>query len=166
MVIKHSFLICWQILSSIETTDMLIVQFKKLSALAQTPQLMTPHSSGYDLSAAIETDITIQPGSRYCVPTGIAIALPIGTEAQIRPRSGLAFKYGIGILNSPGTIDADYRGEIKVILFNAGEEPFTVSPGMRIAQMVIVALPHIELKEAKYLDETTRDEGGFGHTGY
>lgn len=145
---------------------MLTVQFKRLSALAQTPQLMTPHSAGYDLAAAIETDITIPPMGRACVPTGIAIAIPIGTEAQIRPRSGLAFKYGIGILNSPGTIDADYRGEIKVILFNAGEEAFTISQGMRIAQMVITALPHVELTEVKELDATMRDDGGFGHTGY
>jgi len=142
------------------------VHFKRLSALAQTPQLMTPHSSGYDLSAAIETEITIPPMGRYCVPTGIAIALPIGLEAQIRPRSGLAFKHGIGILNSPGTIDADYRGEIKVILFNAGEEPFVISQGMRIAQMVIATVPQVELKEAETLDETSREAGGFGHTGY
>lgn len=145
---------------------MLIVQFKRLSALAQTPQLMTPHSAGYDLSAAIDADIIIPPLSRSCIPTGIALALPIGTEAQIRPRSGLAFKYGIGILNSPGTIDADYRGEIKVILFNTSTLPFTVTPGMRIAQMVISALPQIELSEVKELDETARDDGGFGHTGY
>jgi dUTP pyrophosphatase len=145
---------------------MLSVQFKRLSAHAQTPQLMTPHCAGYDLAAAIETDIIIPPRGRYCVPTGIAIALPVGFEAQIRPRSGLAFKHGIGILNSPGTIDADYRGEIKVILFNAGEEPFTVTPGMRIAQMVIAALPQTELTEVQVLDETARDDGGFGHTGY
>lgn len=144
---------------------MLTVLFKRLSALAQTPQLMTPHSAGYDLSAAIETDIVIQPMCRSCIPTGIAIALPIGTEAQIRPRSGLAFKYGIGILNSPGTIDADYRGEIKVILYNTSTLPFTVTPGMRIAQMVISTLPQIELAEVKELDETVRDDGGFGHTG-
>ncbi len=144
---------------------MLSVQFKRLSALAQTPQLMTSHAAGYDLSAAIETDIVIPPMGRSCVPTGIAIALPIGTEAQIRPRSGLSFKYGIGILNSPGTIDADYRGEIQVILFNAGTEPFTVKPGMRIAQMIIATLPHIELVEVQLLNETERNSGGFGHTG-
>jgi dUTP pyrophosphatase len=142
------------------------VHFKKLSALAQTPQLMTPHSAGYDLSAAIETDITIPPMGRYCIPTGIAIALPLGLEAQIRPRSGLAFKHGIGILNSPGTIDADYRGEIKVIMFNAGTEAFTVANGMRIAQMVIATVPQIELMEVEVLDETSREAGGFGHTGY
>jgi len=145
---------------------MLCVRFKRLSALAQTPRLMTPHSAGYDLAAALETDIVIPPAGRACVPTGIAIALPIGFEAQIRPRSGLAIKHGIGILNSPGTIDADYRGEIKVILFNVGEEPFTVTPGMRIAQMVIAALPKAELTEVQVLDETDRKDGGFGHTGY
>lgn len=145
---------------------MLTIRFKKLSALAQTPQLMTPHSAGYDLSAALEGEIVIPPMGRYCVPTGIAISLPVGTEAQIRPRSGLAFKNGIGILNSPGTIDADYRGEIKVILFNAGDAEFIVTPGMRIAQMVISALPVTELCEVQALDDTVRDEGGFGHTGY
>lgn len=103
---------------------------------------------------------------RECVPTGIAIALPLGFEAQIRPRSGLAAKHGIGVLNSPGTIDADYRGEIKVILFNAGNEPFTVQPGMRIAQMVIVEIPQTELIEVEVLETTERNDGGFGHTGY
>ena len=142
------------------------VQFKKLSALAQTPQLMTPHSAGYDLSAAIETDITIPPLGRCIVPTGIALALPIGLEAQIRPRSGLAIKHGIGILNSPGTIDADYRGEIKIILFNAGDEPYTITQGMRIAQMIISVVPEIEMLEVEVLSETSREAGGFGHTGY
>jgi dUTP pyrophosphatase len=144
---------------------MLTIRFKRLSALAETPRQMTAHAAGYDLSAALEEDIVIPPWGRYCVPTGIAIALPAGYEAQIRPRSGLAVKHGIGILNSPGTIDSDYRGEIKVILFNAGFEPFTVTRGMRIAQMVISAVPETKLVETEELDETERNSGGFGHTG-
>jgi len=127
---------------------------------------MTPHAAGYDLAADITNDIIIPSMGRECVPTGIAIALPLGYEAQIRPRSGLAVKHGIGILNSPGTIDADYRGEIKVILFNAGEEAFTVTPGMRIAQMIISQVPRTELQEVEILEETHRNSGGFGHTGY
>ena len=145
---------------------MLTIQFKRLSALAETPRRMTAHAAGYDLSAALETDITIPPLGRYCVPTGIAIALPVGFEAQIRPRSGLAAKHGIGILNSPGTIDADYRGEIMVILFNGGSEPFIVTQGMRIAQLVISEVPGTELVETDSLEATSRNAGGFGHTGY
>jgi dUTP pyrophosphatase len=145
---------------------MLKVRFKRLSATAQTPRLMTPHASGYDLAADIPTDLIIPALGRECVPTGIVIALPVGYEAQIRPRSGLAAKHGIGILNSPGTIDADYRGEIKVILFNASQEAFTITPGMRIAQMVIAAVPQTELEEADDLEETQRSAGGVGHTGY
>lgn len=145
---------------------MFTIKFKRLSELAQTPCRMTSHAAGYDLSAAVEEAITIPPMGRYCVPTGIAIALPEGYEAQIRPRSGLAAKHGIGVLNSPGTIDADYRGEVKVILFNAGDLPFIVTQGMRIAQMVISAVPLTELMEVQDLDETGRDAGGFGHTGY
>jgi dUTP pyrophosphatase len=144
---------------------MLTIQFKRLSALAETPRRMTAHASGYDLSAALVQDITLPPLGRYCVPTGIAISLPPGFEAQIRPRSGLASKHGIGILNSPGTIDADYRGEIMVILFNSSNEPFTISNGMRIAQMVIAAVPETELTEVTELEETVRSSGGFGHTG-
>lgn len=142
------------------------IKFKRLSELAQTPCRMTSHAAGYDLSAALTEAITLSPLGRYCVPTGIAIALPEGFEAQIRPRSGLAAKHGIGILNSPGTIDADYRGEIKVILFNASDLPFDITPGMRIAQMVISEVPQTELLEVETLDETDRDAGGFGHTGY
>jgi dUTP pyrophosphatase len=145
---------------------MLTIFFKRLSALAETPRRMTSHAAGYDLSAALEKDITLPPLGRYCVPTGIALAVPAGFEAQIRPRSGLAIKHGIGILNSPGTIDADYRGEIMVILFNSGSEPFIISNGMRIAQMVISAVPETELLETDNLESTDRNAGGFGHTGY
>lgn len=145
---------------------MLTIRFKKLSATATTPQRMTSHSAGYDLAADINEDITLAPLGRFSVPTGIALALPIGYEAQIRPRSGLAIKHGIGILNSPGTVDADYRGEIKIILFNAGNESFVISKGMRIAQMIISEVPQTELTEVVTLDETSREAGGFGHTGY
>ncbi len=129
------------------------------------PQYMSAGASALDLVAAIHEDLVIAPGSRALVPTGLSIALPMGTEAQIRPRSGLALKHGITLLNSPGTIDADYRGEIKVILINLGEAPFVVSRGMRIAQMVIAEVIKARLVEADNLDETVRGSGGFGHTG-
>ncbi len=145
---------------------MVEVFFRKLSPLARTPEKMTVHAAGYDISAALETEIGLQPGHRALIPTGIAIALPAGYEAQIRPRSGLAIKHGIGILNSPGTIDADYRGEIKVILFNLSDEEFVITPGMRIAQMVISEVPQTVFTETEALPETEREAGGFGHTGY
>ncbi len=144
---------------------MLKVQFKRLSELAVTPLRMTSRAAGFDLSAALDTEISIPPLGRSIIPTGLAIALPAGYEAQVRPRSGLAFQHGISVLNSPGTIDSDYRGEIRVILFNAGTEAFTVAPGMRIAQLVIAAVAETELEEAPDLDSTGRDGGGFGHTG-
>lgn len=142
------------------------ISVKRLSPLAVIPEKMTAHAAGYDLSAALEQDIVLSPGKRELVSTGIAIALPSGFEAQIRPRSGLAIKHGIGILNSPGTIDADYRGEIKVILYNASDQDFTISNGMRIAQMVISAVPETIFTEQETLPETDRESGGFGHTGY
>ncbi|MFO7659342.1 MAG: dUTP diphosphatase [Candidatus Cloacimonadaceae bacterium] len=167
METKQSFWKCWRIISRHATTDtMQIIHFKRLSATAQTPKRMTPHASGYDLAADIQSELIIPPLGRQCVPTGIAIALPVGMEAQVRSRSGLAARHGIGILNSPGTIDADYRGEIKVILFNASNEPFTVQPGMRIAQLVIAEVAQSELMESEDLEETERNSGGFGHTGY
>lgn len=129
------------------------------------PSQGTPLSAGYDLSAAIEADITILPSQRVLVPTGFAIALPEGFEAQVRSRSGLAWKNGVVVLNSPGTIDADYRGEIKVILINHGEEPFVIQDGMRIAQLVISQLVPIHFEPVDILPETHRKEGGFGSTG-
>lgn len=130
-----------------------------------TPVYSTSHSAGCDLSAAITEDVTIPPGEVKIIPTGIAIALPTGFEAQIRPRSGLAAKNSITVLNTPGTIDADYRGEIKVILINLGKENFTITNGMRIAQMVIAKyeVGNFVLKDE--LDETERGSGGFGSTG-
>ena len=122
-------------------------------------------AAGIDLYAAVDGEMVIQPGEWQLVPTGIAIALPQGYEAQIRPRSGLAFKHGITILNAPGTIDSDYRGEIKAMLMNFGKEPFTIERGMRIAQMVMATVIHAELTLREELPESIRGEGGFGSTG-
>jgi len=129
------------------------------------PTYETEQSAGMDLSAALEEAVVIEPGMRALIPTGIAIALPKGYEAQVRPRSGLALKHGVTVLNSPGTVDADYRGEIKVILANLGQEPFTVERGMRIAQMVIAKHANIAWTVVEALDETERGAGGFGSTG-
>lgn len=129
------------------------------------PAYATIQSAGMDLKANIEEQVTIAPLQRVMVPTGLSIALPEGTEAQIRPRSGLAAKHGVTVLNSPGTIDADYRGEIKVILVNLSDTPFIVNPGERIAQMVIARYEHVEWDEVETLDGTDRGEGGFGSTG-
>ena len=129
------------------------------------PQFETLQSAGMDLRANIDAPITLTPGDRALIPTGIAMALPSGFEAQIRPRSGLAYKHGVTVLNSPGTIDADYRGEVKVPLINLGPEAFVVEPGMRIAQMVIAAVPTVKIIETETLDETDRGQGGFGSTG-
>lgn len=129
------------------------------------PRKMTELAAGYDLQAAVLEPMVLAPMQRALVPTGIAIAMPGGLEAQIRPRSGLAFKHGITCLNSPGTIDADYRGEIKVLLINLGQEPFTIARGERIAQMVFQEVPETRLTEVEELSETVRGTGGFGHTG-
>lgn len=131
------------------------------------PAYQTPLAAGMDLMAAVpaETPLTIAAGARALVPTGVAIALPPGTEAQVRPRSGLAVRHGLTVLNSPGTIDADYRGELQVLLVNLGGESVTVSRGMRIAQLVIAAVARARFQEVNSLDETTRGIGGFGSTG-
>ena len=129
------------------------------------PRYMTPHAAGMDLYAAVTDDVTLAPGERSLVPAGIAIALPEGCEAQIRPRSGLAIKNGITLLNAPGTIDADYRGEIKIIMANLGQEPFTVRRGERIAQIVVAPVLTATLSAVDELPETERNSGGFGHTG-
>ncbi len=130
-----------------------------------TPAYATEKSAGMDLKADIAEPIVLGPLERAMVPTGLFISLPDGTEAQVRPRSGLAAKFGISVLNSPGTIDADYRGEIKVILVNLSNEPFTVNPGERIAQMVGARYEKVEWDEVEGLDETDRGAGGFGSTG-
>lgn len=129
------------------------------------PHYATEQAAGMDICAAITDNVTLAPGERTLVATGLSIALPAGFEAQIRPRSGLAFKHGITVINSPGTIDADYRGEIKVILGNMGSEPFTIERGMRIAQMVIARHEFAQWNIVENLDETTRGAGGFGSTG-
>ena len=131
----------------------------------ELPSYASEGASGMDLMAACEKDIILDPGRRTLVPTGIAISLPAGYEAQVRPRSGLAIKHGIGLLNSPGTIDSDYRGEICVILINLGEEPFVITRGLRIAQVVISSCVTATFKVVCELDVTLRNEGGFGHTG-
>ena len=129
------------------------------------PAYATEDSAGMDLLAAIAEPLTLAPLERKLIPTGIAIALPKGYEAQIRPRSGLALKHGISLVNSPGTIDADYRGEIGVIVINLGQEPFTIEPAMRIAQMVIAPYARTTWEPCESLDESARGEGGFGSTG-
>lgn len=130
-----------------------------------SPFYATASSAGMDLKANIDEPITLAPLERALVATGLYIALPEGTEAQIRPRSGLAAKHGITVLNTPGTIDADYRGEIKVILVNLSNEPFTINPGERIAQMVVARYEKVEWEEVDTLDDTERGAGGFGSTG-
>lgn len=129
------------------------------------PEYETTSAAGLDLPAAVSQDLRLDPREHSLVPTGLAVALPAGLEAQIRPRSGLAAKNGITVLNSPGTIDADYRGEINVILINLGQEPFTISRGMRVAQMVIAPVTQIDILEVEKLDQTARGTGGFGSTG-
>jgi dUTP pyrophosphatase len=129
------------------------------------PEPATAGSAGADLRAAVPAPITLEPGARELVPTGFAIALPEGYEAQVRPRSGLALRHGVGLANAPGTIDADYRGEIKVILINHGSEPFAVERGDRIAQLVVAPVARVAFVEVREIDDTPRGDGGFGHTG-
>jgi dUTP pyrophosphatase len=129
------------------------------------PTFATAHAAGADLRAAIDAPVTIQPGRIHLIPCGFAMAVPPGYEAQVRPRSGLSSQHGLTLINTPGTIDADYRGEVKVPLVNLGAEPFTVERGMRIAQMVIAAVPKVSFAEVEELDDTARGKGGFGHTG-
>jgi len=129
------------------------------------PRRATPGSAGYDLCAAVDAALELAPGERALVPTGLAIAVPEGYEAQVRPRSGLALRHGIVLPNAPGTIDSDYRGEVKVIVQNLGDAPFTIRRGDRIAQLVIAAVARAEWDERSELDDTTRGEGGFGHSG-
>jgi dUTP pyrophosphatase len=129
------------------------------------PAYATADSAGMDLTAAIERDLVIEPGRHALVPTGLAIALPAGFEAQVRPRSGLALKWGVTVLNAPGTIDADYRGEVAVILINHGPEPFAVRRGDRIAQMIVAKVERVAWREVAALPDSTRGAGGFGSTG-
>ncbi len=130
------------------------------------PAYQSEHAAGMDLHAAIEGEMILEPGRIAMIPTGFRMALPEGYEAQVRPRSGLACRHGVTLPNAPGTIDADYRGEVKVALINLGPEPFVVTPNMRIAQMIIAPVSRAALRMADRLPETTRGEGGFGHTGH
>ena len=141
-----------------------LVRFARLREGAEPPRAMSGAAAGYDLTAFLDEEITIQPGARALIGTGIAVALPAGTEAQVRPRSGLALKHGVTVLNSPGTIDADYRGEVKVLLVNHGQEPFVVRRGERVAQLVIARVVATRFEEGP-LDETERGAGGYGSTG-
>lgn len=129
------------------------------------PAFATPSSAGMDLRAFLESDIVIAPGERALVPTGLHMALPVGYEAQVRPRSGLAYKHGVTVLNSPGTIDADYRGDVGVILINHGDSDFVVQSGDRIAQLVVAQYTSFTWDAVTDLSDTARGEGGFGHTG-
>ncbi|MET1169148.1 MAG: dUTP diphosphatase [Flavobacteriales bacterium] len=129
------------------------------------PQFETTQSAGMDLRANIDVPVVLQPGDSTLIPTGIKMALPDGYEAQIRPRSGLAYKHGITVLNSPGTIDADYRGDVGVLLINHGQKAFTIEDGMRVAQMVVAQYSQFEWESVEDLDETARGAGGFGSTG-
>jgi dUTP pyrophosphatase len=130
------------------------------------PTKMTQHAAGFDLAAAVVEPVMLQPGDIRLIPCGFALAVPHGYEAQIRPRSGLALRHGITMVNTPGTIDSDYRGEVQVPLINLGRAAFAIERGMRIAQMVIAKLPEVQLVEVPDLDATDRGEGGFGHTGH
>jgi dUTP pyrophosphatase len=145
-------------------TDVSITTLPHAAGL-DLPEYATEHAAGMDLCAAVANDVIIEPGKRALIPTGLMIALPDGYEAQVRPRSGLALKHGITLLNSPGTIDADYRGEVQVILANLGAETFTVTRGMRIAQMVVAPYTHVDWNEVAELPATARGAGGFGSTG-
>ncbi len=153
-------------MTALPTTG-LSVAIKRLDHAADLdlPAYATSDSAGMDLLAAVEETVTLAPGERRLIPTGIALALPPGTEAQVRPRSGLALKQGVTVLNAPGTIDADYRGEVGVILINHGDEPFTVERGSRIAQMVVAAYARVAWTVSDDLEKSARGAGGFGSTG-
>ena len=145
---------------------MLEVKFKRIRPSSRLPVYATKGSSGLDLFADIKEEIVLKPFDRVKVPTGIALEIPDGYEAEVRPRSGLALEWGVTLINSPGTIDSDYRGEISVLLINLGEKPFLIKPGMRIAQLVFRKVERVVLKEVDELGGSERGEGGFGHTGY
>ena len=131
----------------------------------QLPAYATPQSAGMDLRANLDTPVVIKPMERKLIGTGLHIALPVGYEAQVRPRSGLALKHGITVLNTPGTVDADYRGELMTLLVNLSQEPFVINPGERIAQMVVARHEQVKFTVVEELDETERGDGGYGHTG-
>lgn len=144
---------------------MIRVRFRKLRPGAATPRYMSENAAGLDLASAADEPLVLEPGGRVGVPTGLAMEIPIGFEGQVRPRSGLALRAGVTVLNAPGTIDADYRGEVVVLLVNLSREAYTISPGERIAQLVIAPVARGEFEETKELSTTGRGDGGFGHTG-
>jgi dUTP pyrophosphatase len=144
---------------------MITVRFIKIRASAIVPRYMTEHAAGMDLHAALDESLTLEPGARTLIPTGLALEIPCGFEGQVRPRSGLALRQGLALVNSPGTIDADYRGEVGVIVINHGQAPVTFAPGDRIAQLVVAPVTRIILEEAAEIGTTPRATGGFGHTG-
>tara|TARA_Y100001958_G_C21053324_1_gene418688 strand:- start:120 stop:560 length:441 start_codon:yes stop_codon:yes gene_type:complete len=141
------------------------IQIKRLSKKVLIPKYKTSGSSGMDIAAHIDKNVIIEPGKKALIPTGFTLSIPKGFEVQIRPRSGLAVKNNVSVLNTPGTIDSDYRGEIKVILINFGKEKFVVENGSRIAQMVVCPVEQVSLEEVQDLEKTDRGEGGFGSTG-
>ena len=149
------------------STGPVLVRVVRLPAAADLPlpERATSHASGFDLRACVAAPVIVPPGGRVLIPTGMAVALPPGYEAQVRPRSGLALRTGVTLLNSPGTIDADYRGEVGVILVNLGAEEVAIARGDRIAQLVVQEVPRVELRAVDELPETPRGSGGFGHTG-
>ena len=142
-----------------------ILKLSRLNERARVPGYVTSGSAGMDLHAAVEHEVSLQPGERRLIGTGLAIELPPGFEGQVRPRSGLAVKHGLTVLNAPGTIDEDYRGEVCVALINLGQEPVSVAPGMRIAQLVVAPVVQVRISEVGELSATERGDGGFGHTG-
>jgi dUTP pyrophosphatase len=142
-----------------------VVKVRRLRAGAELPRYMSTEAAGLDLFASVEKEVVIPPGERALVGSGVAIELPLGYEAQVRPRSGLAWKHGVTVLNSPGTVDSDYRGEVKVLLINHGHESFTVRAGERIAQLIVAPVTHVSLEESTTLGDTVRGDGGYGHTG-
>jgi dUTP pyrophosphatase len=144
---------------------MIKILINRLSKNVSLPRYETSGSSGMDLAANIDSNVNISPGKTAIIPTGLAVSIPVGFEIQVRPRSGLAAKKKITVLNTPGTIDADYRGEIKVILINHSDQQFVVEKGLRIAQMVLCPVIHAQLEEVEKLNDTTRGKGGFGSTG-
>ena len=144
---------------------MLKVRFIKIREGAIVPTYMTEHAAGMDLHAVLDLPLTLEPGQRALIPTGLALEIPPGFEGQVRPRSGLALRQGIALVNSPGTIDADYRGEVGVIIINHGQDPVTFASGDRIAQMIIAPVTRVSFEETGRLGDTSRAAGGFGHTG-
>lgn len=140
------------------------INFIKLRPTARCPQAMSELAAGYDLFADLDTPLTLTPGQTVLVPTGLALAIPAGYEGQVRPRSGLAIKHGLGILNAPGTIDADYRGEVKIVLHNFSQQPYVIEPGTRVAQLVVAPCTRVEFTLCEQLESTARGEGGFGST--